>query len=155
MFIFKNTLNVLRDYLKGLKMSTISLLKEIDKLLYNNVIFHIYENERQIYLACYENNKLIVSRNGKGYISTIYNFYTFLKKLNAIKLKKVDHIEYIIYCEYFLSKVLIIQKYWKQFKIYRKKKLWNRIGLKLLIIISPHLGNPELPGVKQKLLLNF
>ena len=94
-----------------------TIYKEIDKLLLNNVIFHIYENDRQIYLACYENNKLIVSRNGKGYNSTIYNFYTFLKKLNAVSIKKVNHIEYIIYCEYFISKVSIIQRYWKRYRI--------------------------------------
>ena len=105
------------------------ILNEIDKLLYNDVIFHIYENERQIYLACYENNKLIVSRNGKGYISTIYNFYTFLKKLNAVKLKKVNDIEYIIYCEYFLSKVLIIQKYWKRYRI-RSARIRNDLVIK-------------------------
>jgi len=98
-------------------MKTIYILKEIDKLLLNNVIFHIYENDRQIYLACYENNKLIVSRNGKGYNSTIYNFYIFLKKLNAVSIKKVNHIEYIIYCEYFISKVSIIQRYWKRYRI--------------------------------------
>ena len=104
------------------------MYKKIDKLIGNNIIFHIYENNKQIYLACYENNKLIISRNGKGYISTTFNFYLFLKKLNAVSIKKCNDIEYIIYCEYFISKVSIIQRYWKRYRI-RTAKIRNDLVL--------------------------
>ena len=134
-----------------------NIIKQVEDIIKNNntVIFHIFNNGERIYLACFENNQILVTRNTKKYISQPFKFYTFLKKLNAIKIKEVDDYEYIIYCDFYTSKALIIQKYWKQYKIYRKKKLWNRIGLKLLTIISPHLGNPKLSGVRQRLLLNF
>ena len=96
------------------------ILKEINDLMENTntIIFHIEVDKlpnKQVYVACFNNNRLTITSNKNNYhIITKYIFFSFLGKLKAKCIKKYDETEYIICCDYFKSKVSIIQRLWRK-----------------------------------------
>lgn len=115
----------------------------------NKLVLHIYDDYKRIYVAYFENNIWTITRNMVNiYFTEKYNIYSLLIKLNIQSIDKYNDIEYLIQCRYYIHKITIIQRKWKKIL---KKKLWRRVGMKLLIIIAPHLGNPKLSGVRKRL----
>jgi len=141
----------LLSFLKGFNTMN-NIFSKIEQFINSDNItyFSIYDGENHIYTVKL-NNKIIIQTvfSGRRYIITKNTFFSLLIKLH---IESIDVNKYIIDCGYSNQSAIIIQRTWKK---YIKKKLWNRVGRKLLDIISPHLGNPELPGVRKRLLLEF
>ena len=133
------------------------MIKKIDDVINNNCKLYIYVDDknlssRKIYTVYKLYDVINIKCMDKNYTIKNHDFYSLLSKFNITSIKQLDHGYYKIECQYYTPKAIVIQRVWRRFI---KKKLWNKIGLKLLTIIAPHLGNPELSGVKRRLLLNL
>ena len=131
------------------------ILTELNDIIEQNnkLVLHIYDDYNRIYVVYFENNRWSITRNRVNiYFTEKYTLYSLLIKLNIQSIDKYNDIEYLIQCRYYIHKITIIQRKWKKIL---KKKLWRRVGMKLFKIISPHLGNPKLSGVKRRLFANL
>ena len=96
----------------------------------------LYFEHNYIYLEKRENVWVVTNYFNPSVnysLQSIFNMKIFNKKLICIYKKS-----YLIYHreDFILQRTLTI---WKSFV---KKKKYNRLGLKLLKITAPHLGNP-------------
>ncbi len=107
------------------------------KYFKDNFNLHFHFDHSYVYLEKLENGGIITDdfNPSVNSLESIFNMKNFNSKVNLIYDFKN---KYFIYDReiFILKRTLAI---WKSFV---KKKKYNRLGLKMLKVVSEHLGNP-------------